>query len=142
MDKKWTTADLLVELSKIFRNMMTSTDKRKTSIYSFSMDITSDGVEIKFSDLGEKMGFEREPLLEIFESKECLSVVAEISGFEEEDLKIKPTESSIKIETKDGRLLETIDLPCEIDPNMGNVTLINGVLEITCKKNLSKEEID
>ena len=134
MDKKWTMTDLLVELSKMFRNMMTSTDKGKTNIYGLSMDVTSDGVEIRFSDLGEKMGFEREPLLEIFESKDRLSIVTEISGFEEEDLKIKPTESSIKIETKDRRLSETIDLPCEIDPNMGNVTLINGVLEITCKK--------
>ena len=140
MDKKWTMADLLVELSKIFRKMMTSTDTGKTNVYGLSMDITSDGVEIRFSDLGGEIGFEREPLLEVFESRDRVSVVAEISGFEEEDLKIKPTESSIKIETKDGRLSETIDLPCEIDPNGGNVTLINGVLEITCKK-LSEEKI-
>jgi Molecular chaperone (small heat shock protein) len=134
MDKKWTTADLLVELSKIFRKIMTSTDTGKTNVYGLSMDVTSDGVEIRFSDLGENIGFEREPLLEVFESKDRVSVVAEISGLEKKDLKIKPTESSIRIETKDGRLSETIDLPCEIDPNGGNVTLLNGVLEITLKK--------
>jgi len=140
MDKKWTMADLLVELSKIFRKIMTSTDTGKTNVYGLSMDVTSDGVEIRFSDLGENIGFEREPLLEVFESKDRVSVVAEISGLEKKDLKIKPTESSIKIETEDGSLSETIDLPCEIDPNGGNVTLINGVLEITCKK-LSEEKI-
>jgi|Cruoilmetagenom7_1024161.scaffolds.fasta_scaffold03843_5 Molecular chaperone (small heat shock protein) len=134
MDKKWTMADLLVELSKIFRKIMTSTDTGKTNVYGLSMDVTSDGVEIRFSDLGENIGFEREPLLEVFESKDRVSVVAEISGLEKKDLKIKPTESSIRIETKDGRLSETIDLPCEIDPNGGNVTLLNGVLEITLKK--------
>jgi HSP20 family protein len=140
MDKKWTMADLLVELSKIFRKIMTSTDTGKTNVYGLSMDITSDGVEIRFSDLGENIGFEREPLLEVFENKDRVSVVAEISGLEKKDLKIKPTESSIKVETKDGRLSETIALPCKIDPNGGNVTLVNGVLEITCKK-LSEEKI-
>jgi len=134
MDKKWTMADLLVELSKIFRKIMISTDTGKTNVYGLSMDVTSNGVEIRFSDLGENIGFEREPLLEVFESKDRVQVVAEISGLEKKDLKIKPTESSINIETNDGRLSETIDLPCEIDPNGGNVTLINGVLEITCKK--------
>jgi len=77
----------------------------------------------------------REPLTDVFESDGEVTVIAELPGVEEKDIKLKTTESMLKIsaETKDRKYSKDVELPVKVTGEPKS-SYRNGVLEVKLKK--------
>jgi len=130
----WKLSDLLIELDKIFRQMLKWIEDDDIEIDGFTLDVKPDRIDIRFGETEEDDESSNLPLLEIFESDDHIYLLAEVPGIELDDIRIKPIEDGIKIETKDGSISEVICLPYKLKPSFEHVSIINGVLEVTFKK--------
>ena len=83
---------------------------------------------------------EPKPLIDIFQEKNWITIVAEIAGFNKETLKInvKDQKLTLSAKAKDRRYYKSLNLPKIVIPNAVYTTYKNGVLEIKLKK-ASKE---
>jgi HSP20 family molecular chaperone IbpA len=81
------------------------------------------------------------PLIDIFQEKNWITIVAEIAGFNRETLKInvKDQKVTLSAKAKDRRYYKSLNLPKVVVPNAVRTTLKNGVLEIRLRK-ASKEK--
>jgi HSP20 family molecular chaperone IbpA len=80
---------------------------------------------------------EPKPLIDIFQEKNWITIVAEIAGFNKETLKIdvKDQKLTLSAKAKNRRYYKSLDLPKVVVPNVVHTTYKNGVLEIKLKKN-------
>jgi HSP20 family molecular chaperone IbpA len=79
---------------------------------------------------------EPKPLIDIFQEKNWITVVAEIAGFNRETLKINVKDQKITLsaKAKNRRYYKSLNLPKVVVPNAVHTTYKNGVLEIKLKK--------
>jgi HSP20 family molecular chaperone IbpA len=79
---------------------------------------------------------EPKPLIDIFQEKKWITIVAEIAGFNKETLKINVKDQKITLsaKAKDRRYYKSLNLPKVVIPNLMHTTYKNGVLEIKLKK--------
>ena len=79
---------------------------------------------------------EPQPLIDIFHEDTCVTIVAEIAGFNRETLKIdvKDQKLTLQAKGKDRKYYKSLNLPKEVIPNIFHTTYKNGVLEIKLKK--------
>ena len=86
---------------------------------------------------------EPKPLIDIFQEKSWITIVAEIAGFNKETLKInvKDQKLTLSAKAKDRRYYKSLNLPKEVIPNVMHTTYKNGVLEIKLKKAEKEETI-
>jgi HSP20 family molecular chaperone IbpA len=84
------------------------------------------------------------PLIDIFQEKTWITIVAEIAGFNKETLKInvKDQKLTLSAKAKDRRYYKSLNLPKVVIPNVVYTTYKNGVLEIKLKKAEKEETID
>lgn len=75
---------------------------------------------------------EKEPLVDLFDEKKALKIVAELPGTEKKDIKLKLEESKLVISTKNKKYYKEIELPSKSE--LKKWTYKNGVLEINLKK--------
>jgi HSP20 family molecular chaperone IbpA len=76
------------------------------------------------------------PLIDIFQEKSWITIVAEIVGFNKETLKINVKDQKITLsaKAKDRRYYKSLNLPKVVVPNVMHTTYKNGVLEIKLKR--------
>jgi HSP20 family molecular chaperone IbpA len=76
------------------------------------------------------------PLIDIFQEKNWITIVAEIAGFNKETLKInvKDQKLTLSAKAKDRRYYKSLNLPKVVVPHAVHTTYKNGVLEIKLKK--------
>jgi HSP20 family molecular chaperone IbpA len=86
---------------------------------------------------------EPQPLIDIFQEENWVTIVAEIAGFNKETLKIdvKDQKLTLSAKAKDRRYYKSLNLPKEVIPNIIHTTYKNGVLEIRLKKAIKEETI-
>ena len=79
---------------------------------------------------------EPKPLIDIFQEKNFITVVAEITGFNKETLKIhvKDQKITLSAKSKDRRYYKSLNLPKMVIPDVMYTKFKNGVLEIKLKK--------
>jgi HSP20 family molecular chaperone IbpA len=79
---------------------------------------------------------EPKPLIDIFQEKNWITIVAEIAGFNKETLKInvKDQKLTLSAKAKDRRYYKSLNLPKVVVPNVVHTTYKNGVLEIKLQK--------
>jgi len=79
---------------------------------------------------------EPKPLIDIFQEKNWITVVAEIAGFNRETLKINVKDQKITLsaKAKNRRYYKSLNLPKVVVPNAVHTTYKNGVLEIKLRK--------
>ena len=84
---------------------------------------------------------EPKPLIDIFQEKGWVTIVAEIAGFNKETLKIhvKDLKLTLSARAKDRRYYKSLNLPKAVIPSAVHTSFKNGVLEIRLKK-AEKEE--
>ena len=98
----------------------------------------------RFSQSHEKRKWkEPKPLIDIFQEKSWITIVAEIAGFNKETLKIdvKDQKLTLSAKAKDRRYYKSLNLPKVVIPNVMHTTYKNGVLEIKLKKAEKEETI-
>ena len=76
------------------------------------------------------------PLIDIFQENNWITIVAEIAGFNKETLKIdvKDQKLTLSAKAKDRRYYKSLNLPKVVIPNVMHTAYKNGVLEIKLKK--------
>ena len=87
---------------------------------------------------------EPKPLIDIFQEKKWITIIAEIAGFNKETLNInvKDRKITLSAKAKDRRYYKSLNLPKVVIPNIMHTTYKNGVLEIKLKKAEKEETID
>ena len=83
-----------------------------------------------------KSQHEPTPLIDIFQDKSNITVIAEIAGFNKETVKINVNNQKITLsaKSKDRRYYKSLNLPKVVIPNAMHTKYKNGVLEIKLKK--------
>ena len=118
-------------------------------IYGFSITIGPDGKPIirEFGNVRRiagrpTVGEEREPLVDVFEDEEYISVIAEMPGVNKEDIKVRATEDTLIIsaQTGDRKYYKEIDLPAKVKPETAKANYKNGVLEVKLEKKEKKKK--
>jgi len=85
---------------------------------------------------GKRKWKEPKPLIDIFQEKNWITIVAEIAGFNKETLNINVKDQKITLsaKAKDRRYYKSLNLPKVVIPNIMHTKYKNGVLEIKLKK--------
>lgn len=117
-------------------------------VYGYSMRIDPDGkptirefgnmkpqfVDGKITpiDLQEK----REPLVDITEEDETITVFCELPGVKKEDIHLHatPTNMTISVDAEQKKFFKELTFPSEVDENSAHSVYLNGVLEVVLKK--------
>jgi HSP20 family protein len=107
----------------------------KGNLYSYRRDVNS---------LEKRKWREPEPLIDVLEEKNELVVVAELAGFNREDLaiQVKNQRLNLSAETFDRKYHKSLNLPKVVIPNTLRTTYKNGVLEIRLRKDVEEKAID
>lgn len=121
-------------------------------VYGFSMRVGPDGKPQiqKFGNTrpslpaakGEPLDLtEREPLTDVIENPETVSITLEIPGVDKRDIDLNVKENflTIDVDTPERKYHKEIPLPCEVKPESAKATYKNGVLDITLTKRVVKE---
>ena len=108
--------------------------KRRTYPYKHNLPNTFRGRKWK----------EPEPLIDVLEEKNKITVVAQFAGFKEENLKIhvKDQRLTLSAETSDRKYHKSLNLPKKVIPTTMCTSYKNGVLEIEFEKVLKGKVID
>ncbi|UCE73725.1 MAG: Hsp20/alpha crystallin family protein [Methanomassiliicoccales archaeon] len=85
---------------------------------------------------------EREPMTDVIESKDSISITLEIPGVgkDEIELTVEEDKVSINVDTPERRYFKEIPLKIKVDPKTSKATYKNGVLDIILKKVPTKEK--
>lgn len=93
---------------------------------------------------GEKKLREPEPLVDVVEESDDVTIVAEFAGFDRKDLKIqvKNQRVTLSAETRTRRYHKSLNLPKRVIPSTLRTACKNGVLEIRLRKAAEEKTID
>ncbi|MCP8307719.1 MAG: Hsp20/alpha crystallin family protein [archaeon] len=113
--------------------------KGSSMVYSYSIrTLTNDKIEEStlkrystIRGLSEESG--KEPLIDIFDSKDNLTLIIDLPGFKEEDIKLKPMGNKLIISINNLTYKE-ISLPTIIKADKINTRYRNGILEARLEK--------
>lgn len=118
-------------------------------IYGYRITIGPDGKPIveEFGNVRRFRGRpivseEREPLVDVIESNEEVTVVVELPGVERDKINVEVSEDRrkliIRASDTNRRYYKEVDLPSEVEPSSARANYKNGLLEVKLKK--SKRE--
>ena len=122
----------------------------KRFIHGFSINIGPDG-KPKIQEFGNRplktpqgepgISEEREPLTDIIEGDEEVSVTVEIPGVEKEDIDLNVTNNSldIRVDSAKRKYHKLLDLPCDVMPKTTKATYKNGILDVVIKRKERKK---
>ncbi|AWR93364.1 archaeal heat shock protein Hsp20 [Acidianus brierleyi] len=112
-------------------------------VYGFSVTVGPDGKPVveefgNIKRLGNKpvISEEREPVVDVIEKKDEISVVAEVPGVDKNSIKVTVDGNKLTISANspDKKYYKEVELPAKVDENSAKATYKNGVLEVTFKK--------
>lgn len=91
---------------------------------------------IKKTSKGPVVEEEREPIVDVFDEKDHILVIAELPGVEEEDIKteIKGDILNISVQEKERKYKKEVLLPFKVEVEPTSSIYKNGILELKLKK--------
>lgn len=90
---------------------------------------------VKKTKQGPRVVETREPLVDVFDEKDCILVIAELPGVQEKDIKLHIKEDVLNLETiGERKYAKEILLPAKTDFESRKVNFKNGILEVKLKK--------
>ena len=132
-------ADTLAELR---RASQTRAGARPRGVYGFSVGSLG-GIprvrpfgNIRRTEKGPIIDEVREPLIDVFDEGDAVSIVVELPGVEEKDIQTEVIGDTLKLTTatKGRTYAKEIDLPCAVEEGKLESFYKNGVLEIRLPK--------
>ena len=78
----------------------------------------------------------REPMIDVFDEKDCILVIAELPGVSENEIKIEVAGDILNLTAsdRDKKYAKEILLPGKVKPDSVKTSYKNGILEITLEK--------
>jgi HSP20 family protein len=134
--------DMRRRMEKLFSGALKDLDTAKPFVWGYSFRIGPDG-KPQFHQFGDTDVLKpwtgesrREPLTDVMEREDSISITVELPGVEKEDIDLRATSDklTIKVDNPQRRYYKEVDLPSAVDPNSVKATFKNGVLDITLKK--------
>lgn len=122
----------------------------KRFVHGFSINVGPDG-KPKLQEFGNKplktsggeptISDEREPLTDIMEGDEDVSVTVEIPGVEKDDIDLNVTGDALEItvDNPERKYHKRLDLPCDVVPKTTKATYKNGILDVVIKRKEKKK---
>lgn len=122
-------------------------------VYGYSMTVGPDG-KPQIREFGNikpetRMGRprldvkeKREPLTDVIATDGEVQVIVELPGVEKKDIELRGTEESltITVDAPRRKYHKKLELPFKVDLEKAKTKFINGVLEVTIKKKMKREE--
>ncbi|MBI4399933.1 Hsp20/alpha crystallin family protein [Candidatus Micrarchaeota archaeon] len=115
--------------------------ENKPFVYGFSMRIGPDGKPVvqEFGNIKPKLKGaedEIEPLIDVIEEKEIVTIIAEVPGINKEEISLKATEEtlSIRVDNAGRKYNKIVKLPVKVKPETAKANYKNGVLEVKLEK--------
>jgi len=121
----------------------------KPIVYGVRITLGPDGKPVieEFGNIRKERGRpqiteEREPLVDVYEEKDRVTIIAELPGVNKEkiDLRVVDNKLIIKASDTNRKYYKEIELPAEVDISTAKAKYNNGVLEIVVKKKVKEEE--
>lgn len=118
-------------------------------VSGFSIEIGPEGRpqirtfgNIKREGLVPQLTEEREPLVDIYEEKDKVKIIAELPGVEKEDIDIGVVDNTLSIDTRkaDRKYFKEIKLPAKVKGEEAKALYKNGVLTVELPKVEVKEK--
>lgn len=142
------------QMSRLMEESLKEGERPKSFVHGFSITIGPDGKPIirQFGDRPvpppagarrkERIEAEREPLVDVIEGAEEVTVTVEIPGVEKDDIDLSVTEDELKIKAHRGerKYSREIKLPVPVLPDTTKATYKNGILDVVVKRAEKKEE--
>lgn len=134
--------DVRRRMEKVFSGSMEDLETGKPFVWGYSFRVGPDG-KPEFRQFGDTDALQpwtsesrREPLTDLIERGDSLSVTVELPGVEKDQIELRatPRELTISVENPDRRYYKEMDLPSAVDPDSVKATFRNGVLDITLQK--------
>lgn len=135
--------DMRRRMEKVFSGSLKDLETGKPFVWGYSFRMGPDG-KPEFRQFGDTDVLKpwstesprREPLTDVIERGDSLSITVELPGVEKDqiDLRATPKELTISVEHPDRPYFKEVDLPAAVDPDSVEATFKNGVLDITLRK--------
>jgi|UniRef100_A0A7J3Y0Z7 HSP20 family protein len=114
-------------------------------VYGFRLRIGPDGKPVfeEFGNVRRVRGRpviteEREPLVDVIEGEEEITVVCELPGVDKDKINVEVGEDKktliIKASDTNRKYYKEVELPSEVDPQSAKASYKNGILEVKLKK--------
>ncbi len=135
-------------MSRILRDLREKGEVHGPYVYGFTMRIGPDGKPIiqEFGNVRRGFGTEegeyREPLTDVMEGENTISITAEIPGVTKEDIDLEVTEDTVKIkvDTPERKYYKEIALPEKVIPDSAKASYKNGILDVVLEKARKKKK--
>jgi HSP20 family protein len=138
-------------MDRILERMMSGElgEAKDPLVYGFSMRAGPDGAPV-IQQLGnskpakrtEEEPPSREPLTDIREDKDKVTVIMELPGVEMDDIKVTAEDRQLELEVDapEKRYSKHLDLPCDVLPDSAKANYKNGVLEVVMRRPAPKKK--
>lgn len=145
--------DDIIKFSKFISKVMTSITKNLSDMsgqdstpHSFNIKVGPDGLpvvenlQVEPKPEESKAGAPKEPLLDIIDEGDSLSILVELKGVKKEDISVSAKAEEVTISVNNNATIysRNIALPTLVDPSKGKAKYNNGVLQIKLKKKSTK----
>jgi len=139
-------------MNRMFRDFDYKQIKPGSSfIHGFNIYVGSDGrphIEefgnrpLRKSDGEQIISDEREPLTDVIEGDEEISVTIELPGVEKEDINVHTTDHElvIKVDANERKYYKQVEFPCDVLPKTTKATYKNGVLDVIIKRKEKRKD--
>lgn len=113
-----------------------------TKVYGFSIRITPEGKPVirEFGNIKpgatKEIAGDREPLVDVIERDNDVTVIAEVPGVERREIELNATDKTLGIfvPNPERKYAKLVKLPCRVNPNSAKAQYKNGVLEVKLDK--------
>jgi HSP20 family protein len=134
-------------LEEAMRSGEVRVEKYGPYVYGFSITIGPDGKPIirEFGNVkkglsGTKVAEEYEPLADVIEDDDTVTVVVELPGAKKDKIKVKVGEDYVEVRASNGKkYYKRVALPAKVKPETAKARFNNGVLEIVIEKKEKKK---
>ena len=119
-----------------------SVDTERPLVWGYSVRVGPEG-KPQVRQFGDTRMFQpweerrgREPLTDVLEREDTVSITAEMPGVEKDDidLRVTPNRLVIQVGREDRPYYKDVDLPAAVDPDSVKATYRNGILDVTLQK--------
>ncbi|MFQ5552199.1 MAG: archaeal heat shock protein Hsp20 [Thermoplasmata archaeon] len=129
-------------MERIMAHSFDDVSEGKPFVWGYSFRVGPDG-QPEFRQFGDtnilrpwKEETGREPMTDVMDRGDSVSVTVELPGVEKEDIDLRTTSDrlTIRVDTQDRQYHKEVDLETAVDPKSVQATYNNGVLDITLRK--------
>lgn len=144
-------AEMRDRMDRVLERMLSGelTEAKDPLIYGVSMRVSSEGVPLiqefgkaRPAELADAEPPAREPLTDIREDVDRVTVIMELPGVDKKDIKVTAEDRylDLEVDSPDKRYSKHLDLPCNVLPGSAKANYKNGVLEVVMRRPAPKRK--